>query len=213
MMPDMSGFEVTRLLKEDFATSHIPIVQLTALNNDDCRIEGVTSGADAYVTKPFNLKYLKVIVAKLIEQRENLFAKFSASPTMAKPQLPMGEKDKDFIDKLTKIVEKQLDNTDYSVDDFAADMAMGRTIFFKKVKGVTGYAPKEYLRVIRMKKAAEMLLTTNLSITEISYRVGISNPAYFNKCFKAQFGKAPSVYQKENTQMSETDTSGYNDNI
>lgn len=213
MMPDMSGFEVTRLLKEDFATSHIPIVQLTALNNDDCRIEGVTSGADAYVTKPFNLKYLKVIVAKLIEQRENLFAKFSASPTMAKPQLPMGEKDKDFIDKLTKIVEKQLDNTDYSVDDFAADMAMGRTIFFKKVKGVTGYAPKEYLRVIRMKKAAEMLLTTNLSITEISYRVGISNPAYFNKCFKAQFGKAPSVYQKENTQMSDTDTSGYNDNI
>ena len=96
MMPDMSGFDVTRLLKEDFATSHIPIIQLTALNNDDCKIEGITSGADAYVTKPFNLKFLKTRVAKLIEQRENLFAKFSANPTMARPQLPMGDKDKEF---------------------------------------------------------------------------------------------------------------------
>lgn len=201
MMPDMSGFEVTRLLKEDFATSHIPIIQLTALNNDDCKIEGITSGADAYVTKPFNLKFLKTRVAKLIEQRENLFAKFSANPTMARPQLPMGDKDKEFADKLADIVEKQLDNSAYSVEDFAADMAMGRTIFFRKVKGVTGYAPKEYLRVMRMKKAAEMLLTTDMTITEISYRVGISDPAYFNKCFKSQFGKAPSVYQKENTRM------------
>ena len=199
MMPDMSGFEVTRLLKEDFATSHIPIIQLTALNSDDFKLEGITSGADAYLTKPFNLKYLKTLVAKLIEQRENLFAKFSSNPTMSKPQLPMGDKDKRFADKLIEIVEKQLDNFSYSVDDFAADMAMGRTIFFRKVKGVTGYAPKEYLRMMRMKKAAEMLLTTNMTITEISYRVGISDPAYFNKCFKAQFGKAPSVYQKENT--------------
>lgn len=199
MMPDMSGFEVTRLLKEDFATSHIPIIQLTALTNDDCQIEGITSGADAYVTKPFNLKFLKTRVAKLIEQRENLFAKFSANPVLTKPQLPMGDRDKEFADRLAEVAEKQLDNSAYSVDDFAADMAMGRTIFFRKVKGVTGYAPKEYLRIMRMKKAAEMLLSTNLSITEVAYRVGISDPAYFNKCFKAQFGKAPSIYQKENT--------------
>lgn len=203
MMPDMSGFEVTRLLKEDFATSHIPIIQLTALSNDDCQIEGITSGADAYVTKPFNLKFLKTRVAKLIEQRENLFAKFSATPTLARPQLPMGDKDKEFADKLAEIAEKQLDNTEFTVDDFASEMAMGRTIFFRKVKGVTGYAPKEYLRVMRMKKAAEMLLSTDMTITEISYRVGISDPAYFNKCFKAQFGKAPSIYQKENTAPGE----------
>lgn len=203
MMPDMSGFEVTRLLKEDFATSHIPIIQLTALSNDDCQIEGITSGADAYVTKPFNLKYLKTRVAKLIEQRENLFARFSATPTLARPQLPMGDKDKEFADKLAEVAQRQLDNSEFTVDDFAAEMALGRTIFFKKVKGVTGYAPKEYLRVIRMKKAAELLLTTDMTITEIAFSVGISDPAYFNKCFKAQFGKAPSVYQKENTQRPE----------
>lgn len=202
MMPDMSGYEVTRLLKEDFATSHIPIIQLTALSNDDCQLEGITSGADAYITKPFNLKYLMTRVAKLIEQRENLFAKYSANPTLALPELPMGDKDKEFADKLSQIAEKNLDNSEYSVDDFASDMAMGRTIFFRKVKGVTGYSPKEYLRVLRMKKAAELLLTTDLTITEITYKVGISDPAYFNKCFKAQFGKAPSVYQKENTSQS-----------
>lgn len=200
MMPDMSGFEVTRLLKEDFATSHIPIIQLTALTNDDCQVEGITSGADAYVTKPFNLRYLMTRVAKLIEQRENLFAKFSANPTLARPQLPMGDKDKEFADKLAEIAEREIDNADFSVDDFAAEMALGRTIFFRKVKGVTGYSPKEYLRVMRMKKAAELLLTTDLTISEIAYKVGISDPAYFNKCFKAQFGKAPSVYQKENTE-------------
>ena len=199
MMPDMSGFEVTRLLKEDFATSHIPIIQLTALSNDDCQIEGITSGADAYVTKPFNLKYLKTRVAKLIEQRENLFSKFSASPTLARPQLPMGDKDKEFADRLAEIVDKQLDNSEFTVDDFAAEMALGRTIFFRKVKGVTGYSPKEYLRVMRMKKAAELLLSTDLTISEVAYHVGISDSAYFNKCFKAQFGKAPSVYQRENT--------------
>ncbi len=200
MMPDMSGFEVTRRLKEDFATSHIPIIQLTALSDDDCHIEGISSGADAYVTKPFNLRFLKIRAAKLVEQRENLFSKFSATPTLAHPQLPIGDKDKKFAEKLSEIVEKQLDNFDYSVEDLAADLAMGRTLLFRKVKGVTGYSPKEYMRVVRMKRAAEMLLTTTMSIKEISYSVGISDPAYFNRCFKAQFGKAPSIYQKENTE-------------
>ena len=124
MMPDMSGFEVTRLLKEDFATSHIPIIQLTALTNDDCQMEGITSGADAYVTKPFNLHYLMTRAAKLIEQRDNLFAKFSANPTLARPQLPMGDKDREFADKLAAIAERELDNADFSVDDFAAEMAL-----------------------------------------------------------------------------------------
>lgn len=202
MMPDMSGFEVTRLLKEDFATSHIPVIQLTALSNDSGRIEGITSGADAYVTKPFNLRYLKTRVAKLVELRENLFAKLSASPAMARPQLPMSDKDREFADRLAATAEKQLGNSAFSADDFAAEMALGRTIFFRKVKGVTGFAPKEYLRVMRMKKAAELLLTTDMTITEIAYKVGISDPAYFNKCFKAQFGKAPSVYQKENSPLS-----------
>lgn len=198
MMPDMSGFEVTRRLKENFATSHIPVIQLTALADAGSEMEGIRSGADAYVTKPFRLRTLILRAQMLIAQREALFQKFSQSPMLMRPTLPVADRDKAFTDKLAEVVRKQMANADYTVDDFAADMAMGRTLFFRKVKGTTGYAPKEYLRVMRMKRAAELLLTTGLSVSEIAYKVGASDPAYFNKCFKAQFGKAPSVYQREN---------------
>lgn len=200
MMPDMSGFEVTRRLKEDIATSHIPIIQLTALSNDESHTKGIETGADAYITKPFSLTLLKTRVFKLIELRKLLQAKFSSSPTVPRPELPMVSHDREFYDRLYEVVQAQMGNSEFSADDFASQMNMGRTIFFKKVKGVTGYGPKEFLRIMRMKHAAELLLTTDLTISEIAYTVGLSDPAYFNRCFKAQFGKAPSVYQKENRQ-------------
>jgi len=198
MMPDMSGFEVTRRLKDDIATSHIPIIQLTALSNDESHTKGIETGADAYITKPFSLLLLKTRVFKLIEQRKVLQAKFSSSPGVPRPELPMVSHDREFYDRLYAIVQQQMENNEFSADDFASAMNMGRTIFFKKVKGVTGYGPKEFLKIMRMKHAAELLLTTDLTISEIAYKVGMSDPAYFNRCFKAQFGKAPSIYQKEN---------------
>lgn len=198
MMPDMSGFEVTRRLKDDIATSHIPIIQLTALSNDESHMKGIETGADAYITKPFSLQLLKTRAFKLIELRKVLQAKFSSSPTVPRPELPMVSHDRQFYDRLYEIVQQQMENSEFSADDFAAAMNMGRTIFFKKVKGVTGYGPKEFMRIMRMKHAAELLLTTDLTISEIAYKVGMSDPAYFNRCFKTQFGKAPSIYQKEN---------------
>ena len=196
MMPDISGFEVTRKLKEDFNTSHIPIILLTALDSPEGHLEGVESGADAYITKPFSIKLLFARIFKLIEQRDKLREKFSNDSSMVRPVLCSNEKDKEFVDGLNRIAEEQLSNAEFTVDDFASAMAMGRSIFFRKVKGVTGYAPKEYLRVIRMKKAAELLLTTDKSITEITYMVGINDPFYFSRCFKAQFGMSPTAYQK-----------------
>ena len=198
MMPDMSGFEVTRRLKEDISTSHIPIIQLTALTNDESQIRGIETGADAYITKPFSMQFLKARAFKLIELRKILMAKFASNPSMPRPELPLVSRDREFAEKLNEIVLSQMDNSGFTADDFAAAMNMGRTIFFKKVKGVTGYSPKEYIRVMRMKKAADLLLTTDLTISEVTYEVGMTDPAYFNRCFKAQFGKAPSVYQKEN---------------
>ena len=198
MMPDISGFKVTRMLKEDFATSHIPVIQLTALNNDDSQYEGMECGADAYVTKPFTLKYMRMLVVKILERYEGMISKFSANPTLSKPQIPLNNRDAEFAEKLAEVVAQNMDKAEFSVDDFSTQMALGRTVFFKKVKGVTGYSPKEYIRVIRMKHAAELLLTSNYTITEIAFMVGINDPSYFNKCFKSQFGKAPSVYKKEN---------------
>ena len=196
LMPGLSGFEVTRKLKEDFNTSHIPIILLTALDAPESHLEGVESGADAYITKPFSTKLLLARVFKLIELRDKLREKFSNDLSMVRPVICTTDKDKEFTEKLTRVVEEQLENPDFTVDDFASTMALGRTIFYRKVKGVTGYAPKEYLRVMRMKKAAELLLTSGDTVAEVAYRVGINDPFYFSKCFKAQFGVSPSVYQK-----------------
>ena len=203
LMPGLSGFEVTRKLKSDFNTSHIPIILLTALNAPESHLEGVESGADAYITKPFSTKLLLARVFKLIEQRDKLREKFSSDLSMVRPVICTTDKDKEFTDKLTRIVEEQLENPDFTVDDFASMMALGRTIFYRKVKGVTGYAPKEYLRVMRMKKAAELLLKTDVTVAEVAYQVGINDPFYFSKCFKAQFGVSPSAYQKNKDGVSQ----------
>ena len=203
LMPGLSGFEVTRKLKSDFNTSHIPIILLTALNAPESHLEGVESGADAYITKPFSTKLLLARVFKLIEQRDKLREKFSSDLSMVRPVICTTDKDKEFTDKLTRIVEEQLENPDFTVDDFASMMALGRTIFYRKVKGVTGYAPKEYLRVMRMKKAAELLLKTDVTVAEVAYQVGINDPFYFSKCFKAQFGVSPSAYQKNKDSVSQ----------
>lgn len=203
LMPGLSGFEVTGKLKSDFNTSHIPIILLTALNAPESHLEGVENGADAYITKPFSTKLLLARVFKLIEQRDKLREKFSSDLSMIRPVICTTDKDKEFTDKLTRIVEEQLDNPDFTVDDFASMMALGRTIFYRKVKGVTGYAPKEYLRVMRMKKAAELLLKTDATVAEVAYQVGINDPFYFSKCFKTQFGVSPSTYQKNKDGISQ----------
>lgn len=197
LMPGYSGFEITRKLKDDFNTSHIPIILLTALTASDSQLEGVESGADAYITKPFSTKFLLTRVFKLIEQRDRLREKFSNDLTMVRPVMYTTDKDKQFIDKLTRIMEEQLENPEFTVDEFASQMALGRTVFYRKVRGITGYAPKEYLRVMRMKKAAELLLSTGDNVAEVAYKVGINDPFYFSKCFKAQFGVSPSAYQKQ----------------
>ncbi len=197
LMPGLSGFEVTRKLKGDFNTSHIPIILLTALNAPESHLEGVESGADAYITKPFSTKLLLARVFKLIEQRDKLREKFSSDLSMVRPVICTTDKDREFTDKLTRIVEEQLENPDFTVDEFASMMSLGRTIFYRKVKGVTGYAPKEYLRVMRMKRAAELLLKADVTVAEVAYQVGINDPFYFSKCFKAQFGMSPSAYQKD----------------
>ncbi len=196
MMPGLDGFELTKRLKNNFETSHIPVVMLTAHSSEEHQLEGIQAGADAYITKPFSMKFLMARIVKLIEQREKLHQKFAKEPGLVRPSISFTDRDKDFLDKLHDVIEKNIDNAEFSVDGFAQALGMGRTVFYKKVKGITGHSPNEYLRIIRMKKAAELLTSTNLNVSEVSYKVGINDPFYFSKCFKAQFGKSPSQYQK-----------------
>ena len=196
MMPGINGFEVTRQLKDDFLTSHIPVILLTAHSSEEHQLEGIRAGADSYITKPFSIKYLKARIIKLIEQRERLQQKFTQGPGVSKLPIDFTDKDKDFIDKINRLIEQNMGKIDFTVDAFAQTAGMGRTNFYKKVKGITGHSPNEYLRIVRLKKAAELLATTNLNVSEVSYKIGIKDPFYFSKCFKAQFGKAPSQFQK-----------------
>lgn len=194
LMPGMNGFEVTRKLKTDFNTSHIPIVLLTAMSTSENQLEGIESGADAYITKPFNIKLLLARISQLIEQREKLRNKFSNDPTLMNPVLSSAELDHKFAEKMNLIMEKQYANPDFTIDDFATVMKLGRTVFFRKVKGVTGYTPNEYMRVVRMKKAIELLQDGRYNVSEVTYMVGMKDPHYFSRSFKEQFGVSPSVY-------------------
>ncbi|MCW3786588.1 hybrid sensor histidine kinase/response regulator transcription factor [Plebeiibacterium sediminum] len=195
-MPNLNGYEVIKRIKSDFKTCHIPIIMLTAHATPQHQIKGIESGADSYITKPFDSKYLLTRIIKLLEQREILHQKFANEPGLViEPNLPV-DKDNEFIKKINLIIDKNLDNAEFSIDDFYEKMSMGRTLFYKKVKSLTGFTPNEYLRVIRMKKAAELLLSTDLNVSEVAFKVGNNNPFYFSKCFKNQFGVAPSEYAK-----------------
>lgn len=194
LMPGMNGFEVTRRLKSNFETSHIPIILLTAMSTTENQLEGTKSGADAYITKPFSPKLLLARISQLIEQRERLREKFSRTPATINPILSTTELDQKFASKLKIIMEKELANPNFSIDDFATQLSLGRTVFFRKVKGVTGYTPNEYMRIFRMKKAMELLQDGNYNVSQIAYMIGLKDPHYFSRCFKQHFGVSPSVY-------------------
>lgn len=196
LMPGLTGYEVTTKLKSDINTSHIPIILLTALGTTENHIEGIASGADAYIVKPFSMKLLLARIFNLLEQRDKLRKKFSSEPGILTSAICTTDRDKEFVNRLHIILEKNMENSEFSIDEFAAQMRMGRTAFYKKVRGITGYSPNEYIRILRMKKAAELLIKGDQTVSEVSYKVGLNDPFYFSKCFKAQFGVSPSTYMK-----------------
>lgn len=195
MMPGMNGFELTKRLKNSFETSHIPIILLTALSTDENVLEGTESGADAYITKPFSPQLLMARILQLLNQREILRQKFGKEPQEIRSAMLSNEQDSLFVKRLDSIVYSRLGEQDLSVDKVAGLLHYGRTIFYKKVRGTTGYTPNEYIRVIRLRKAAELLKEGEKNVSEVAYAVGFDNPYYFSKCFKEQFGMPPSQYR------------------
>ena len=193
MMPGINGFEVTRHLKDDFQTCHIPIILLTAHSSIEHQLEGIDSGADAYITKPFSLKYIQRRVIKLVEQRELLKKRFSKEFTLEGGLT--NTTDKEFFDKIEKILNDNYQDSAFTIDRFVELSGLGRTVFFKKVKGLTGFSPNELIKMKRLNKAAELLRQNELTVSEISYKVGFEDPFYFSKCFKAHFNCTPKNYK------------------
>lgn len=197
MMPVMGGVELCGAIKNDLAISHIPVLMLTAKCDDSSQIEGFDAGADLYVTKPFSATLLQAQVSSLLRNRMNLKKEFFSNPQVQPETLGTTEADKAFLENLDRFILAELQNASLSVDDLAAHMGMGRSLFFQKIKNLSGMTPNDYLRTYRLKRAAFLLSHGNLRINEICYEVGFSSPSYFAKRFCQQFGMSPSDYQKK----------------
>jgi len=206
MMPRMDGYEMTEKIKTDPRTNHIPVIILTARASVESKIEGLETGADAYVTKPFNARELKVRVKKLIEQREKLREHFSRTLEsldtylVNDPQLPT--MDQQFVRKAVDVVKEHMADDVFNASIFAREMALSRVQLHRKIKAMTNKTTTEFIRIIRLNHAARLLKGQTGNVTEIAYEVGFSSLSYFTSSFTAQFGSTPSAFaQKNNPKM------------
>lgn len=196
MMPEMDGLELCQHLKSELETSHIPVVLLTAKTTLQAKIEGMKLGADVYIEKPFSVEYLKVCVANLLKNREKLQASFVNSPFVQTNSMAMTKADEAFLKNLKEVILENMQNPDFSLDDMASLLNMSRSSLNRKIKGVLDMTPNDYIRLERLKKAAELLKEGNCKINEVCYMTGFNTPSYFAKCFQKQFGVLPKDFIK-----------------
>ncbi len=191
MMPVMDGLEFCSQLKQDKAISHIPVILLTARSLDDQRVEGYEHGADAYIAKPFSLRLLLSRIDNLIQSRRKLCQLFSNSDENDVLEKLSNETDKTFIAQLRKIIQDNLDDSEFNVERFGDEIGLSRVQLYRKVKALTGHSPVEMLRKARLMRARHLLQTTDKSVSEVAYAVGFSTPSYFSKCYKEEFDLLP----------------------
>ena len=196
LMPNLSGTELCRAIKQDFSICHIPVVLLTARTAAEQAIEGLKTGADDYITKPFNNDLLVSRCNNLVNSRRMLQRKFSEHPHTEADLLATNPLDKDLLDRAMKIIDKHYSDPGFNVETFAQEMFMSRTTLFNKWRTLTGQTPKGFILNMRLRKAADMLRNhPELSISEISYMNGFSSPRYFCKCFKDAYKQQPSLFR------------------
>jgi signal transduction histidine kinase/DNA-binding response OmpR family regulator len=198
MMPVMDGFELCHKLKSDENTSHIPVILLTAKADMDSKIEGLEFGADDYVTKPFDARELLARVKNLIEQRKKLHEKFSRMIEIKPGEIAASSMDEQFLKRLLNVFEAHVDESDFSTEDFAREVGMSRSNLHLKLKALTNQPTHEFLRTLRLKRAAQLLKKSTGNVTEVAYAVGFNNLSHFTKIFRQQFGQTPSEFANKN---------------
>jgi signal transduction histidine kinase/CheY-like chemotaxis protein/AraC-like DNA-binding protein len=194
MMPKMDGYEFTKTIKNNELTSFIPIILLTAKTSDEAHLEGLKSTADAFLTKPFNNEIVKATVNQLIAERKKLHKRYSQELVLRPVDIVINSQEEKFIERLQKILDKNLSNSDYSAEDFAAEIGMSRMQLHRKLKSLLGVSSTEFLRNERLKVGAELLKKGNGNISEIAYSVGFNDVSYFSKCFKEMYQCTPTEY-------------------
>jgi DNA-binding response OmpR family regulator len=197
MMPEMDGFEFMEKVKSDIEYSHIPVILLTAKVNNQSKVQGYELGADAYLDKPFSVDVLLARIENLLQSREKLRESFLSNPFTGVSTIALTKSDEEFIKKLNVLIQENIAESDFNVENMAEHFNMSRASFYRKVKGVLDLTPNEYLRVERLKKAAYLLREEDYKVNEVCYMVGFNSPSYFTKCFQQQFGILPKEFQEQ----------------
>ena len=194
MMPRMDGLELCRHLKTDERTSHIPVIMLTARASVESKLDGLETGADDYVTKPFHPQELHIRVRNLIDGRRNLRARFGREVKLQPKDITVSSADEKFLQNAIAVVEKHMSDSDFSVEALENEMMMSKMQLYRKLKALTDQSPSEFVRTLRLKRAASLISQRSGNISEIAYEVGFNNLSYFAKCFKDHYGVPPSEY-------------------
>jgi DNA-binding response OmpR family regulator len=197
MMPNMDGFELCRLVKQDIRISHIPIILLTAKAGDENKYHGLELGAEDYIAKPFNMEMLSLKVSRIIERQKKTRDQFKRKVDITTGEVEITSMDEKFVKKAVALVETNIANGNFLVEDLCREMGMSRVYFYKKILSLTDKTPSEFIRFIRLKRAADLLERSQLFVNEVAYQVGFNDPKYFRKYFKDEFGVSPSEYKKK----------------
>jgi DNA-binding response OmpR family regulator len=194
MMPVMDGMELCKRVKSDRAVCHIPFILLTAKSSENQQLEGIEIGADDYIVKPFNFQILDAKIANIISLRKNMRQLFNNKLHIEPHDITVTSLDEQFMRKVLELVEKNISSTEYTIELMSRDLGMSRTLLYKKILALTGKPPLEFLRSLRLKRAAVLLSKSQMNVSEIAFQVGFNDPKYFSKHFKNEFGVLPSKY-------------------
>jgi signal transduction histidine kinase/DNA-binding response OmpR family regulator/ligand-binding sensor domain-containing protein len=194
LMPLMNGFELCEKIKSNISTCHIPLILLSSLSDREDVVKGLNLGADDYITKPFDMLILESKINTIFNNRANYRKKYIEKSVSLNESTQLNDLNKTFMKKLVELVEKNITNEEFNIDDLSCEMAMSRSVFFKKVKSLTGQNPKDFIRDIKMNKAADLLRDKKYSISEIAYLIGFPNAKYFSTAFKKYYGISPSTF-------------------
>ena len=195
MMPVMDGMELCRKIKSDMNLSHTLVMLLTAKSAEEAKLEGYKAGADAFISKPFNLELLFVRLQHLLDQRQARYQAYQQSDKPIAEEVTMNEIDKQFMEKMISFVETHMENSDYGPQELTEDMCMSRSTLYRKISSLTGEKPTEFVRNIRLKHAARLIKSGQYTITEVGYMSGFSSQSYFSRCFKEYFGVSATAYK------------------
>ncbi|WP_368148287.1 hybrid sensor histidine kinase/response regulator transcription factor, partial [Bacteroides cellulosilyticus] len=203
MMPEMDGLEMLQSIRKDFQISHIPVIILTAKNDEGAKTKAITLGANAYITKPFSKEYLLARIDQLLSERllfrERIRLQMENQKTTEEDSYEqyLVKKDVQFLEKIHQVIEENMDDSDFNIDTIASGIGLSRSAFFKKLKSLTGLAPVDLVKEIRLNKSVELIKNTDLSISEIAFAVGFKDSGYYSKCFRKKYNQTPREYMSE----------------